>query len=132
MFLKRFYFCKALVPLTSNMVKRVCRDCPVPNSNANCLVKLSNHLTDVHQLDYSQRRNWLQEAKLQPKVRMVICQTGKNQTSETSPSKPQKRNDASDYQLSTPRKGKTSVGMLIKGIRKARKRRKRCISRTAK
>ena len=35
-------------------------------------MKLSNHLTDVHELDYYQRRKWLQEAKLQPKVKIMI------------------------------------------------------------
>ena len=54
------------------MVKRVCRDCPIPHCGAKYLVKLSNHLTDVHRLDYIQRRKWLQEAKLQPKIRVVI------------------------------------------------------------
>ena len=54
------------------MVKRVCRDCPIPHCGAKYLVKPSNHLTDVHRLYYIQRRKWLQEAKLQPKVRVVI------------------------------------------------------------
>ena len=53
---------------TVNMTKRVCRDCPIPNCGAKYLVKLSNHLTDVHELDYINRRKWLQEVKLQPKV----------------------------------------------------------------
>ena len=50
----------------------MCRDCPVPNCGARYLVKLSNNLTDVHELDYYQRRKWLQEAKLQPKVKIMI------------------------------------------------------------
>ena len=54
------------------MAKRVCRDCPIPNCGAKYLVKLSNHLADVHELDYINRRKWLQEAKLQPKVRVMI------------------------------------------------------------
>ena len=49
------------------MTKRVSRDCPIPNCGAKYLVRLSNHLTDVHGLDYMNRRKWLQEAKLQPK-----------------------------------------------------------------
>ena len=57
---------------TVNMAKRVCRDCPIPNCGAKYLVKLSNHLTDVHELDYINRRKWLQEAKLQPKVGVMI------------------------------------------------------------
>ena len=57
---------------TVNLVKRVCSDCPIPNCGAKYSLKLSNHLTDVHQLDYSQRRKWLQVTKLQPNVRVVI------------------------------------------------------------
>ena len=107
------------------MVKRVCRDCPIPNCEAKYLVKLSNHLTDVHQLDYSKLRKWLQEAKLQPKVH---CKSG---DLSKAASKPQEVKHAIVYQLSTSRKGKTSVKMLRKGIKKARKRIKRC-KRTAK
>ena len=57
-----------LRPRTVNMTKRVRRDCPNPNCGANYLIRLSNHLTDVHGLDYINRKKWLQEAKLQPKV----------------------------------------------------------------
>ena len=49
----------------------MCRDCPVPNCGARYLVKLSNHLSDVHEQNYNQKRKWLQEAKLQPKVKVV-------------------------------------------------------------
>ena len=49
----------------------MCRDCPIPNCGAKYLVRLSNHLTDVHGLDYINRRKWLQEAKLQPKDRVI-------------------------------------------------------------
>ena len=94
----------------------------IARSRSHCkpkyVVKLSNHLTDVHQLDYGQQK----KAKLQPKVRVVIYQTNTSQRSETSPSKPQEGNDAIVYQLTIPGKGKTSVEMLRKGIRKARKR----------
>ena len=48
-----------------NLTKRACLDCPFPNCGAKYLVKLSNHLKDVHELDYIYRRKWLQEAKLQ-------------------------------------------------------------------
>ena len=37
---------------TVNMTKRACRYCPIPNCGAKYLVKLPNHLTDVHALDY--------------------------------------------------------------------------------
>ena len=64
---------------TVNMAKRVCRDCPVPNCGAKYLVKLSHHLTDVHELSYINRRKWLQEAKLQPKVREMIYSAKRRQ-----------------------------------------------------
>ena len=37
-----------------------------------CLVRLANHLADGHQLDHIQRRQYLQEAELQPKVKVVV------------------------------------------------------------
>ena len=78
-----------------NMVyKRVCRNCPISWCGAKYLVRLANHLADVHQLDHIQRRQYLQEAKLQPKVKVVVYESeadnsGKNhyrnpvQTQET-------------------------------------------------
>jgi len=62
---------------TVKMAKRECRDCPIPNCGAKYLVKLSNHLADVHELDYINRRNWLQEGKLQPKVRVLMIYPAK-------------------------------------------------------
>ena len=52
---------------TVNMVyKRVCRNCPISSCGAKYLARLANHLADVHQVDHIQRRQYLQEAKLQP------------------------------------------------------------------
>ena len=80
---------------TVNMVyKRVCRNCPISSCGAKYLVRLANHLADVHQLNHIQRRQYLQEAKLQPKVKVVVYESeadnsGKNyyrnlvQTQET-------------------------------------------------
>ena len=70
------------------MAKRVCRDCLIPDCGAKDLVKLSNYLTNVHELDSINRRKWLQETKLQPKVRVMIYPAKKRQglrpsTSET-------------------------------------------------
>jgi len=48
----------------------VCRDCPICGSRY--LVRLANHLADVHQLDAVERKKYLQEAKLQPKVKIVV------------------------------------------------------------
>ena len=108
------------------MVKRVCRDCPIPNCGAKYLVKLSNHLTDVHYLDYIQRRKWLQEAKLQPKIRVVIypAKTSQDQEfrmrskSKTTPLKQQQEKDTVLYQISTPRKIKKSLKSKTRGIGK--------------
>ena len=52
--------------------KRVCRNCPISSCGGKYLVRLANHLADVHQLDHIQRRQYLQEAKLQPKVKVVV------------------------------------------------------------
>ena len=54
------------------MVKRVCRDCPIPGCGAKYLVRVANHLADVHLLDSIQRRKYLQEAKLQPKIKYIV------------------------------------------------------------
>ena len=40
-----------------------------PFNAARYLVRLANHLADVHQLDHIHRRQYLQEANLQPKVK---------------------------------------------------------------
>ena len=55
--------------------KRVCRNCPISSFGAKYLVRLANHLADVHQLDHIQRRQYLQEAKLQPKVKVVVYES---------------------------------------------------------
>ena len=74
---------------TVNMVyKRVCRNCPISSCGAKYLVRLANHLADVHQLDHIQRRQYLQEAKLQPKVKVVVYESeadnsGKNNSTST-------------------------------------------------
>ena len=47
------------------MSKRYCKDCTVPNCGSKYLVKLSNHLAQVHNLSREERKPYLQEAKLQ-------------------------------------------------------------------
>ena len=42
---------------------------------AKYLVRLANHLADVHQLDHIKRRQYLQEAKLQSKVKVVVYES---------------------------------------------------------
>ena len=54
-----------------NMSTRGCRDCPVPDCGAKYLVRLANHLANVHMLDIDQRRKYLQEAKHHPIVKRV-------------------------------------------------------------
>ena len=51
--------------LAVNMTKRECCDFPFPNCGAKYLVKLSNYLKDVNELDHINRKKKLQEAKLQ-------------------------------------------------------------------
>ena len=46
------------------------------------IVRLANHLADVHQLDHIQRRHYLQEAKLQSKVKVVVYAESEADNSE--------------------------------------------------
>ena len=99
---------------TVNMVyKRVCRNCPIQGCGAKYLVRLANHLADVHKLDHTQRRNYLQEAKLQPKVKVIIydntedngkdsgeCSTGEALSSTG------REEQRTVYHVSTPREPK--------------------------
>ena len=118
------------------MTKSVCRDCPIPNYGAKYLVRLANHLTDVHGLHYINRRKWLQEAKLQPKVRVMIYPAKRSQglrpsTSETPLSVYEEGKDTIVHHLSKPRgrvkkspkclprEVKKSLKPLPRGVRKA-------------
>ena len=47
------------------MGKSVCRHCAIPGSHSNFLVRLANHLTQVHELSEIERKYWLQFANLQ-------------------------------------------------------------------
>ena len=76
--------------------KRVCRDCPVPDCGAKYLVKLSNHLADVHGLSCDERRVWLQESKRQPVVKVVNYPCNDRQIEEP-PSPSQKRIKKDDH-----------------------------------
>lgn len=106
--------------------KRVCRDCPIEGCGAKYLVRLANHLANVHKLDHTQRRKYLQEAKLQPKVKGVIYDTekskrsGEGSTSETPTSTHQEQNH-SVYHLSTPRKPKAFPRLKASGVGKKTK-----------
>ena len=102
---------------TVNMVyKRVCRNCPISSCWAKYLVSLANHLADVHQLDHIQRRQYLQEAKLQPKVKVVVFESeadnsGKNHSTSTrNPVETQE----TVYELSRLRRNKISFNAKAK------------------
>ena len=107
-----------------NMTKRVWRDCPIPNCGPKCLARLSYHLTDVHGLNFINRRKWLQEAKLQHKVTVMIYPAERSQglrpsTTETSPSVQEEEKGTIVYQLSTPRRVKKSLKTLPRGVKKS-------------
>ena len=102
---------------TVNMVyKRVCRNCPISSCGAKYLVRLANHLTD--QLDHIQRRQYLQEAKLQPKVKVVVYESeadnsGKNHSISTrNPVQTQE----TVYELSRSRRNEASFKAKAKRI----------------
>ena len=61
------------------MVGRTRRNCPVPECGAKYLVRLANHLADVHSLDIKQRRKYLQEARLQPRLEFEEHQNVRNE-----------------------------------------------------
>ena len=104
------------------MAKRGGRDCPISDCGAKYLVKLSNHLTDIHELDYINRRKWLQEANLQPKVRVMIYPAKRSQGLRPSTlSVQEEENDTIVHQLSTSRGVKISLISLIRKIKKSLK-----------
>ena len=53
-----------------NMVRRKCKHCPVPDCQSKFLVRLANHLSQVHEFSELERKYWLQFAKLQT-IKMV-------------------------------------------------------------
>ena len=118
------------------MTKRVCRDCPIPNCGAKYLVRLSNHLTGVHGLDYINRRKWLQEAKLQPKVRVMIYLAKRSQglrpsRSETPLSVHEEEKDTIVHHLSKPRGVKKSLKSLPREVKKSLKLLPRSVRKAA-
>ena len=50
---------------TVDMKKLKCKHCPVPGCGSKFLVRLANHLAQVHELSDLERKYWLQFAKLQ-------------------------------------------------------------------
>ena len=47
------------------MVRRKCKNCPIPGYGSKFLVRLADHLTRVHELSELESKYWLQFAKLQ-------------------------------------------------------------------
>ena len=47
------------------MVRRKCKHCPIPGCGSKFLVRLANHLNQVHELSKLERKYWLQFAKSQ-------------------------------------------------------------------
>ncbi len=88
--------------------KRVCRDCPIEGCGARYLARLSNHLADVHELhDPTERKKYLQEAKLQPKVKFIVYHA----TSDSRRGDIAQNESAIEqciYERSRPREGKVS------------------------
>ena len=87
------------------------QNCPISWCGAKNLVRLANHLADVHQLDHIQRRQYLQEAKLQPKVKVIVYESeadnsGKNHSTSTR-SAVQTQETA--YELSRSRRNKACL-----------------------
>ena len=48
-----------------NMKKLKCKHCPIPGCHSKLVVRLPNHLTQVRELSETERKYWLQFAKLQ-------------------------------------------------------------------
>ena len=66
----KFRIANSFVQLESNirivnMKKLKCKHCPIPGCGSKYLVRLANHLTQVHELTELERKYWLQFAKLQ-------------------------------------------------------------------
>ena len=66
----KFRFANSFVQLESNirvvnMKKLKCKHRPIPGCGTKFLVRLANHLTQVHVLTELERKYWLQFAKIQ-------------------------------------------------------------------
>ena len=66
----KFRVANSFTQLVSNirpvsMKKLKCKHCPIPGCHSKFLVRLANHLTQVHELSDIERKYWLQFAKLQ-------------------------------------------------------------------
>ena len=62
-------------------------------------MRLANHLADVHLLDIDQRRQYLQEAKLQPKIKFVDYQADEQSTRNYQIHKKENQNRRNVYAI---------------------------------
>ena len=75
------------------MVRRKCKHCPIPGCGSKFLVRLANHLNQVHGLDYSERRKLLQEDKLQPKIKVMVYESNLRKSLSDSLNSTQKQDE---------------------------------------
>ena len=127
-FAQTVYFCWDLELLTWLNACAVIAQFRIVEQN---VVKLSNHLSDVHELDYINRRKWVQETKLQPKVKVMIYSAKRRQglkrsRGETPLSVQEEEKYRIVHQLSTPRGVKKSMKYLPRGVGKAANSIKHC------
>ena len=90
--------------------KRVCINRPISSCGAKYLVRLANHLADVHQLDHIQQRQYLQEAKLQPKVKVVVYESeaDNSATNHSTSTRSPLQTQETVYELSRSRRNEAS------------------------
>ena len=74
----KFRVANSFTQLVSNirpvsMKKLKCKHCPIPGCHSKFLVRLANHLTQVHELSEIERKYWLQFAKLQNTNAIRVC-----------------------------------------------------------
>ena len=55
------------------MKKQKCKHCPIPGCGSKFLVRLANHLTQVHELTELERKHWLQIAEIQNTYAIRVC-----------------------------------------------------------
>ena len=101
---------------TVNLVsKRVCRNCPISSCGAKYLVRLASDLADVHQLDHIQRRQYLQEAKLQPKAKVVVYESEADNSGKKSLSQSSTDKETVYCELSRSQRNEASFKAKAKG-----------------
>ena len=101
--------------------KRVCRNCPISSCGAKYLVRLANHLADVHQLDHIQRRQYLQEAKLQPKVKVVVYESEADNSGKNHYRNPVQTQETVYCELSRSQRNEASFNSKSKAKRRTTK-----------